>query len=119
MRAAGLTPKLRTFNPALQCYCDAGDFKRVCIPVRELALLHSVARVAYRACIRRKQAVALELEIRKAGIAMSELEYTMMLEAMSRCVGRTAAIFMCGATHRALRAAFPRRAMRRGRCCAA
>ena len=30
MRARGLTPKLRTYNPALQCYCDAGDIKRVC-----------------------------------------------------------------------------------------
>ena len=29
MRARGITPKLRTYNPALQCYCDAGDIKRV------------------------------------------------------------------------------------------
>ena len=40
------------------------------------------------------KAVALELEIRKAGIAMSELEYTMMLEAMSRCEG-CASQFWC------------------------
>lgn len=118
MRAAGLTPKLRTFNPALQCYCDAGDFKRVCIPVR-CERCCNPAPVAYRACIRRQQAVALELEIRKAGIAMSELEYTMMLEAMSRCVGHTVAVLMCSATHRALRAALLRQTTRRGRCCAA
>ena len=29
--------------------------------------------------------MALELDIRSSGISMSELEYTMMLEAMSRC----------------------------------
>ena len=50
-----------------------------------------------------KQAVALELEIRKAGIAMSELEYTLMLEAMSRCEAMTR--LLCHTTCRLLRRA--------------
>jgi hypothetical protein len=29
MRSRGLQPKLRTFAPALQCYCDAGDIAQV------------------------------------------------------------------------------------------
>jgi len=87
MRARGIAPKLRTFNPALQCYCDTGDIKRV----RSMLALLCAKRVGWTHLLdvsRRKQAVTLELEIRKAGISMSELEYTMMLEAMSRSVGR-------------------------------
>jgi hypothetical protein len=29
MRSRGLQPKLRTFAPALQCFCDAGDISQV------------------------------------------------------------------------------------------
>ena len=34
----------------------------------------------------RSQAVAVEADIRKSGVAMSELEYTLLLTAMTGCV---------------------------------
>ena len=35
---------------------------------------------------RRSQAIAVEADIRKSGVAMSELEYTLLLTAMTGCV---------------------------------
>jgi hypothetical protein len=32
MRASGLQPKLRTFTPALQCFCESGNIERVRMP---------------------------------------------------------------------------------------
>lgn len=97
MRTHGLQPKLRTFTPALQCFCEAGDIARVRAPKPPRLLVQSLGQACLTSCARCSlihQAVEIEADIRKAGVAMSELEYTLLLRAMTGCVifGGTATV---------------------------
>ena len=87
MRGRGLQPKLRTFTSALQCFCEAGDIANVrCAARKTEAARVPDARNPSATPRRRSQAIAVEADIRKSGVAMSELEYTLLLTAMTGCV---------------------------------
>ncbi len=96
MRASGVQPKLRTFTPALQCFCEAGDIAHVrpppascsiaahAAPLTRYAHVPAASSHARYLCVR--QAIAIETDIRTSGISLSELEYALLVAAMTGCV---------------------------------